>query len=124
MIKEFTDLRVWQAGHGLVLKVYAHTKHFPKDEFFGITSQLRRAAISVTSNIAEGYGRQTYKDKCHFYYLSHGSLTELHAQILLARDLHYLEASSILNILDQLRTTQALLRGLIKSTKQKITKVE
>ncbi len=66
-IKEFTDLLVWQEAHTLVLLVYAATRTFPKEELFGLTSQMRRAAVSITSNIAEGFGRHGYREKIHFF---------------------------------------------------------
>ena len=65
-IKSFTDLNAWKKSHILAISIYKLTKKFPKEELFGLTSQVRRAAISVTSNIAEGFGRQTYKEKYNF----------------------------------------------------------
>ena len=73
-IKEFTDLIVWQKGHKLVLTVYLVTKKFPREELFGLSSQMRRAGVSITSNIAEGFGRKGFKEKIQFYYLAKGSL--------------------------------------------------
>jgi len=75
-IESFTDLIVWQEGHSLVIKIYCVTKNFPKEEIFSLINQMKRAAISITSNIAEGFGRQTLKEKIQFYYMSQGSLTE------------------------------------------------
>ena len=79
-IREFTDLIVWQETHKLVLLVYKTTKYFPKEEVFALTSQMRRSAVSIPSNIAEGFGRHSYKEKVQFYYLAHGSLLELKNQ--------------------------------------------
>lgn len=76
-IKEFTDLNAWKEGHILVLDIYKTTSDFPTKETYSIIDQMRRAASSVTANIAEGFGRQTYKEKFQFYYLAQGSLTEL-----------------------------------------------
>jgi len=73
-IEEFTDLIVWQEGHKLVLQIYKITKLFPKEETYSLTDQMRRAAVSVTSNIAEGFGRQGMKEKVQFYFLAKGSL--------------------------------------------------
>ncbi|MDD5626597.1 MAG: four helix bundle protein [Patescibacteria group bacterium] len=76
-IKSFTDLDAWKEGHKLVLMVYEITKKFPKEEMFGLVSQMRRCVVSITSNIAEGFSRQTYKDKICFYSRAQGSVTEL-----------------------------------------------
>jgi len=76
-IKSFTDLISWQEGHKLVLLIYAITKKFPKEELFGLVSQIRRCAISITSNIAEGFSRKSKKEKINFYHISLDSLTEL-----------------------------------------------
>lgn len=76
-IKSFTDLDVWRKAHQLVLDIYHETKHFPKEELYGLVSQIRRAVLSVTSNIAEGFCRHSKKEKAQFYYLSLGSLSEV-----------------------------------------------
>src|ERR1035437_1229381 len=89
-IKCFNDLKAWQEAHALVLMVYKCTESFPDKEKFGLTNQLRRAVISVTSNIAEGFGRQTSKEKIQFYYHSNGSLLEIKSQLFAGRDLKYL----------------------------------
>lgn len=93
IIKGFTDLVAWQEGHKLALMIYNVTKKFPSDEKHGLSNQMRRACVSVTSNIAEGFSRATASDKARFYDMSLGSVTELQNQLLLARDLHYIEAS-------------------------------
>jgi len=116
-IEEFTDLNTWQEGHALVLMVYRFTKKFPKDETFGLVSQMRRAAVSVTSNIAEGFGRHGYKEKTQFYYLAHGSLIELKNQIIIARDVGYVDAEGFNGLKGQLNMTHKLLLGLIKKSK-------
>src|SRR3989344_4782302 len=89
-IKNFTDLRAWQEGHGLVLNVYQLTSKFPKDELFALTSQLRRAATSITSNIAEGFSRHSYKEKVNFYHISLGSTTEVENQLIISKDIGYI----------------------------------
>lgn len=81
-IKSFTDLIVWQEGHKFVLLVYRHTKLFPKEELFGLTSQLRRAAVSFTSNIAEGFSRNSYKEKAQFYTMALGHLLKHKTNLL------------------------------------------
>ena len=89
-IKSFTDLNTWKEGHKLVLMIYEITKKFPKDEIFGLISQMKRAVISITSNIAEGFGRQSYKEKIQFYLISRSSLIELQNQLLIAKDVGYI----------------------------------
>ena len=90
MIKSFTDLIVWQKGHFLVLEIYKYASDFPKDELFGLTSQIKRAIISVTSNIAEGFKRHSKKEKIQFYYVALGSITEVQNHLIIARDLHFI----------------------------------
>ena len=89
-IKSFTDLIVWQKGHLLVVEIYKLTKNFPKDELFTLVSQMRRSAISVTSNIAEGFCRKGLREKQQFYFIASGSLSELKNQLIVARDVGYL----------------------------------
>ncbi|MBA4320837.1 MAG: four helix bundle protein [Flavobacterium sp.] len=116
-IKEFTDLNSWQEAHKLVLYIYKITKNFPKSEIFGLTSQMQRAAVSITSNIAEGFGRQGYKDKVNFYYMAQGSLTELKNQLFIARDIFYINNKDFNDIQLQLETAHRLLQGLITKSK-------
>jgi len=116
-IQSFTDLLVWQESHKLVLMIYQATKNFPKEELFGLTSQLRRAAVSITSNIAEGFSRQGYKEKLQFYYMALGSLTESQNQLLIAKDLNYLEQIEFNKIAKQTISVHKLLNGLIIKTK-------
>jgi len=118
-IKSFTDLSTWQEAHKLVLAVYSLVKHFPKDEQFGLTSQIKRASVSITSNIAEGFSRETFSDKKHFYVMAHGSLTEVQNQILLAKDVKYISLEDFKQIADQSVIVSKLLSGLIRSTKNK-----
>lgn len=89
-IRHFTHLDAWKKNHELVLEVYKLTRNFPKEEMFGLTSQIRRAASSITANIAEGYGRYHYKDKAKFYLIARGSATETQDQLITAKDLGYL----------------------------------
>jgi four helix bundle protein len=90
-IQNFKDLDVWKEGHNLVIEIYAVTKEFPREEQFGLVSQMRRAAVSITSNIAEGFVRKSYKDKAHFYNMSKGSLAELQDQLLISKDVGYID---------------------------------
>jgi four helix bundle protein len=87
MGESYRDLRVWQRAMELVFGVYDVTRSFPKDELYGLVSQMRRAAVSVPSNIAEGKGRLTDRDRAHFYSQARGSLLELETQILIAQRL-------------------------------------
>src|SRR3990167_8321288 len=88
-ITRFTDIKAWQEAHKFVVAIYKMTKNFPKSELFGLTSQMQRAAVSVTSNIAEGFGRKSYKEKVQFYYQAQGSLIELENQLLVCKDIGY-----------------------------------
>ncbi len=118
-IKSFEDLQVWQEGHRLVLVIYEISADFPKNESFGLTSQIRRAAVSVTSNIAEGFNRKGTKDKLQFYYISIGSLNEVKSQLIIARDLQYINNKKYDNIEEMICLVSRLLNGLIKSMKLK-----
>jgi four helix bundle protein len=91
MLRNYRELKVWQKSYQLCLDVYRVTKGFPGDEKYGLTSQIRRAAVSVPSNIAEGYGRKTTPDYVRSLYLAYGSNCELETQISLAADLGYLK---------------------------------
>lgn len=116
-IKNGTDLIAWQQGHKLVLMVYKITKEFPKDEQFGLTSQMRRCAVSITSNIAEGFSRQSNKEKVRFYSIAHGSLTELQNQLLIATDIELINKDVFNDIAEVAVQTHKLISGLIKSSK-------
>lgn len=116
-IREFTDLRVWQEGHQLVIAIYKLTKAFPREEMYSLTDQMRRAASSITSNIAEGFGRQGYKEKVQFFYLSQGSLLELKNQLLIARDVGYLGEMQFAALASRANGVHQLLQGLIRKSK-------
>lgn len=116
-IQNFKDLIAWQKSHLLVLDIYTATKQFPKDEMFGLTNQLRRAAVSIISNIAEGFGRRTVADRVHFYDMARASLHEVQAQLLVAHDVGYL-ADDMHEMLDEHSIEcHKLLTGLINKTK-------
>ncbi len=85
--KTFQDLKVWQKSHELVLQIYETSKHFPKEEMFGLTSQIRRAAVSIPANIAEGFKRQGAKDKIRFYNIAQSSIEEVRYYLILIQDL-------------------------------------
>jgi len=90
-VRDFRELKVWQKAHQCTLEVYKHTANFPVVERFGLTAQLRKAAVSVPSNIAEGCGRQGERELARFLSIAGGSASEVEYQILLARDLAYLK---------------------------------
>jgi len=114
-IKSFTDLIAWQGGHKLVLRIYEITKNFPNYEMFGLTSQMRKCAVSVTSNIAEGFSRRTNKDKINFYHISLGSLTELQNQLLIAKDVSFINQNDFIHLAKQTTNVQKILNGLRKA---------
>ena len=122
-IHSFTDLETWKQAHKLVLNVYQTTKSFPKEERFGLTDQMRRAAVSITSNIAEGFSRQGKKEKLQFYFISRGSLTELQNQLLIAKDIKYLQNKSFRKIAEQTIKVHKLINGLIRSIKYAMGKI-
>lgn len=103
-IKSFTDLNSWQEAHKLLLLIYKNTKNFPKEELFCLASEMGTVAISISSNIAESFGRQRYKEKIQFYYLAQGSLTELKNQILTAKDIDYLDENALKEFIEQVNT--------------------
>jgi len=114
MIKSFTDLTAWQKAHEFVVAIYRETKLFPKEELFGLTSQMRRAAVSITSNIAEGFSRKSHKEKIHFYFIALASLTELQSQILIARDIDFIDTEKTNKLAEKSNNVSKLIRGLIK----------
>jgi four helix bundle protein len=116
-IQSFTDLNVWKEGHQLVIAIYTVTKSFPKEELYSITDQMRRSAASITANVAEGFGRQTYKEKVQFYYLAKGSLSELKNSILIAKDVGYLLPKDFEKLVNQANLVDQLLQGFIKKSK-------
>ncbi|MBU4142676.1 four helix bundle protein [Patescibacteria group bacterium] len=119
-IKSFTDLFAWQKGHRLVIAIYEKTDKFPSKEIFGLISQMRRAAVSITSNIAEGFSRNTIKDKCQFYSMALGSLTELQNQLLISHGVGYLNKESFDELTEQTIIVNKLINGLkrIKYSKE------
>lgn len=116
-ITSFKDLQAWKEGHKLVIMVYDASREFPEDEKFGLISQIRRSAVSITSNIAEGFSRGSYKDKANFYSIALGSLTEAQNQLEIAKDLKYLDEQSFKGLDYQVITVSKLCNGLIKKTK-------
>lgn len=111
--RHFRDLMVWQKSMQLAQKIYQNTADFPKHEIFGLTSQMRRAAVSVPSNIAEGHGRLTDGNMRLFLGQARGSLYELETQIELARRLNYLQTESEKDLLESCREVGKMLNGLL-----------
>ena len=89
-MRDFRKLQVWEKSHALVLGIYQSTQRFPKDELYGLTSQMRRASVSIPANIAEGAGRESIPERVHFIQIANGSASELNYFLLLSRDLGYL----------------------------------
>lgn len=116
-IKNFTDLIAWQEGHKLVLMVYNITKTFPKEELFGLVSQMRRCSVSITSNIAEGFSRGSSKEKIQFYNTARGSLTELQNQLLIGKDIEIILNNKFQEVSSQSVKVHKLINGLIKKLK-------
>lgn len=115
--KSFEDLIVWQKAHQLTLSVYALTKRFPKEEIFGLSAQMRRAAVSIPSNIAEGFQRTGTKDKLKFFNIAQGSLEELRYQLILTRDLEYGDTSTALMLaVEVARLLSAYMRSILSSS--------
>ncbi len=118
MIKNFTDLDAWKESHILTLQIYKITKEFPKDETFGLISQIRRAVVSIESNMAEGFARYHFKDRLKFYFQSRGSLSEVQSQLITSKDLKYLIKSKFDRIFIQSEKVGVILGGLIRSTEK------
>jgi len=112
-IARFEDLSVWQKAHQLVLQVYRITGSFPAEERFGLTSQMRRAAVSVPANLAEGFKKRGVKDKLNFYNIAQGSLEELRYYLILSKDLGYLSDNR--EMVESAEEIARMLHGLIKS---------
>ena len=120
-ITNFFELNTWREGHKLVLTIYAITNNFPSKETYVLTAQMLRAAISITSNIAEGFGRQGLKEKIQFYSMAKASLSELQNQLIICRDLDYVTNKKFNEMWNQSVTVHKLINGLIRSLKKNIT---
>lgn len=118
-IRDFRDLLVWKQADKLSVVVYGVTAEFPNNEQYGIVSQMRRAAVSVASNIAEGFGRASLKEKDQFFAIAHGSLYELESQVEISKDIKYIPVVQYENLILQITTTHKLLYGFRKANKEK-----
>ena len=119
MLKNFKELKVWRKSYQLCLDIYKVTKGFPKEEKYGLTSQIRRASVSIPSNIAEGYGRRTTPDYVRSLYVAYGSICELETQIMLCGDLTYIEEENLRGIQNDIREVERMLKALIRSLENK-----
>ena len=118
-LKSYKDLKVWQRSYQLCLEIYKLTKGFPDEEKYGLTSQLRRAAVSVPSNISEGYGRKTTPEYIQFLYIAYGSICEIETQILLSGDLNYISTGKLEMLNEGIKEVERMLKALIKSLEKK-----
>jgi len=117
MINDYKDLQVWQRGRVLVKRIYTLTSSFPRDELYALTNQMRRAAISIPSNIAEGHLRNSTKDYIYFISIAIGSIAELETQVILAEDLEYTSGNS--NLLEDTNVLRKMLSSLRKKLRDK-----
>ncbi|MEI7596292.1 MAG: four helix bundle protein [Bacteroidota bacterium] len=121
-MKTHKDLLVWQKSIELVTTLYKLTKDFPKEEIYGLTSQIRRSAVSVPSNIAEGAGRHSKKEYTQFLYISLGSLSELETQIIIASNLGYVKQNEIEDLSIEINSLLKMLTSLIRSISEQVNK--
>jgi len=113
-MKTFRDLLVWQKAMKVVTEVYQITQSFPKEELYGLTSQIRRSAVSIPSNMAEGYGRNSTKDYLRFLQIANGSLYELQTQIEIALNLEYITKQDFEKAYENSREIERMLSSLIR----------
>ena len=114
-MKNYKELIVWKKAHEMTLSIYSATRAFPKEELYGLTSQLRRSAASIGANIAEGSGRRSNNEICRFLQIARGSASETEYHILLARDLKFLQEEEFRRLSRQADEVQRMLTGLIQS---------
>jgi four helix bundle protein len=119
ILKNYKELNVWQKSYELCLKIYQITAKFPNEERYGLTSQIRRSAVSIPSNIAEGCGRKTTLDYIRMHYISYGSVCELETQILLTGDLGFIDKGELDTAKKDIAEIEKMLKALIKSLKNK-----
>lgn len=116
-MRDFRQLRVWEIAHNLTLKIYKSTKEFPKEELYSLTSQIRRSCSSVPTNIAEGCGRGGNKEFAHFLQIAVGSSYELDYQILLAKDLEYIDNTLYAELSNEISSLQKQLVALLQKVR-------
>ena len=113
-MKDFKDLKVWVKAHEVTLAIYQRTRNFPREEIYGLTSQMRRAAASVPANIAEGCGRRSDAELHRFLQIARGSASELEYHLLLARDLHFMSDAEFKRIETNVVEVQRMLTSLVQ----------
>jgi four helix bundle protein len=118
-MSDFRKLLIWQKSMTLITKIYFSTNKFPKEEIFGLTSQIRRSSISIPSNIAEGYGRESNKDFLRFLNISVGSLFEMQTQLEIAKNIAYLNEEEFNNLYEDSREVERMLVSFIKKIKNR-----
>lgn len=118
-VKSYRDLKVWQSATDLVVQCYRLTKLLPKDEIFGLTAQIRRAAVSIPANVAEGHGREHLGDYLHHLSIANGSLMELESHLVVTQRLEYLKEREIAPVLALSGDVSRMLSGLIKALKKR-----
>lgn len=118
-IESYRDLQVWQRGVALTERIYAVTQPFPPEEQFGLVAQLRRAAISIPSNIAEGWGRMSTGEFLRFLRIARGSLTEIETQVIVAHRLGFVDDKTRKGVLDETMVESKMLRALIRSLERR-----
>lgn len=116
-MQNYQDLNVWQKSHQLVLEVYQITNQFPKNEMFGLTSQMRRASVSIPANLAEGCGKKGTNDIANFFQISLGSLHETEYYLLLSKDLQYITNEVFESRNAEIKEIKAMLVSLIKKVR-------
>jgi len=122
MMRTHYDLNVWNDAIKLVKDIYNITAKFPKEELYGLTSQIKRAVISIPSNIAEGASRQTEKEFIQFLYISLGSASEVETQLIVAKELNFINENDLNYLLEKLKKIKKMINGLIKHLKDKNAK--
>ena len=121
-MKDFKDLKVWQKAHELTTSIYSVSRAFPRDEIYGLTSQLRRVAVSIGTNIAEGCGRRSDGEFVRFLQIARGFASEVEYHLLLSRDLKFMDDSGFQNLQSKLVEVQRMLPSLVSAIEQKGTK--
>jgi four helix bundle protein len=119
-VRTYRDLNAWQKAFDLCADVYQTTKRFPRSEVYGLTAQMQRAAVSIPSNIAEGFGRRTTADFLRSLYIAYGSICELQTQALLASKLCYLAERNAESLLQSIGDTERLAKALIRALERKL----